>query len=195
MLTARLENLKSYIPDPFHSLSGRFPEQVRARPRVWGWGWISLLLRWWMDSGCNLAFLSFSFRFTETRKDEGDLLSRDHAQVNWPKLISRQIQIQIQNPDLVKSKFQFRSWLIQVQISPKWQNLHSPVDLQRVAIEKAAAVLVLCNKFSGNPSWWWWCRWWWWWCRYSDVYDAVLVMCRGSLETQDGCLTGCQCCW
>ena len=27
----------------------------------------------------------------------------------------------------------------------------SPMDLQRVAAEKAAAVLVLCNKFSSDP--------------------------------------------
>ena len=28
----------------------------------------------------------------------------------------------------------------------------NPQDLQRVSAEKAAAVLVLCNKFSSDPS-------------------------------------------
>ena len=27
----------------------------------------------------------------------------------------------------------------------------NPIDLQRVAVEKAAAVLVLCDKFSRDP--------------------------------------------
>ena len=99
---------------PFHSLSGGFLEQVRAWPRVWGWGWISLLLRWWMDSGDNFAFLSFSFRFAEKRKDEGDLLSRDHAQVNWPKPISRQIQIQISIQILSNPK----GWLAIAKLKP-----------------------------------------------------------------------------
>ena len=68
MSTARLENLKSYSLDPFHSLSGGFLEQVRARPRVWGWGWISLLLRWWMDSGCNSIIIFIQVCWKEKRR-------------------------------------------------------------------------------------------------------------------------------
>ena len=92
-------------------------------------------------------------RFAEKGENKGDILSRDNAEVNnhFPFFPALKIIFWHSCVSLWwSSYYHLNIWCHQMIITIIL--ITSPVDLQRVCIEKAAAVLVLCNKFSNNPS-------------------------------------------